>query len=292
MKAFKFLSNTAIVVSLALLASCSSDDDIQTSGKKLEFKANLSEVTRVTLASNNDVHWDENDQIAVFSDNYEYPGLFAITPSSIDGTTATFANYEEASKTLPEPEMCYYASYPLVSATFRRSTSMITSALSANQVVTSDRTYDKNALIMVACADREERIFNFKNVPALVKVNVSGNADGKVKYIEIVAKNTANRLSGSFEATVNYMSQQLKVNVNSDSDIKNTVRLEIPASNESKDFYLAVLPGYVNNGLTLKFEGDNGASVYELSSDNDVTFKSSKIYPFGSYNVAEFPVNE
>lgn len=294
MKAIKFLSNTAIVVSLALLASCSSDDDVQTSGKKLVFRANLesSEVTRAALVSNN-VHWDNNDQIAVFSDNYEYPSLFTVTPSSIDGTTATFANYEEASETLPEPKMCYYACYPLVSATFRTSSSMITSALSANQKVSSGRAYDKSSLIMVACADKNEKLFNFKNVPALIKVNISGNGDGKVKYVEVVAKNSANRLSGSFEATVNYSSKNLKVNVNSDADIKNMVRLEIPASDESKDFYLAVLPCYVNNGLTLKFESDvKGTVVYELSSDKDVTFKSSKIYPFGNFNVATFPTKE
>ena len=42
MKAFKFLSNTALVFSLVLLASCSSDNDIeetQTVAKKIEFKA-------------------------------------------------------------------------------------------------------------------------------------------------------------------------------------------------------------------------------------------------------------
>ena len=61
MKAFKFLSKTAFVFSLVLLASCSSDNDIEetneakTIAKKIEFKANIDlsddsdDVTRATL---------------------------------------------------------------------------------------------------------------------------------------------------------------------------------------------------------------------------------------------------
>ena len=106
MKTFKFLSNTALVFSLVMLASCSSDNDFdaeneaKTTARKIEFKANIvlgdsTDVTRATLESDNNVTWDENDQILVFCDNAEQAVTFGITPSSIDGKTATFTNYGE-----------------------------------------------------------------------------------------------------------------------------------------------------------------------------------------------------
>ena len=77
MKTFKFLSNTALVLSLVMLASCSSNDDFEETGyrkQKLEFKANIvlddsTAATRVTLEDDYTVTWDENDQILVYCDN-------------------------------------------------------------------------------------------------------------------------------------------------------------------------------------------------------------------------------
>ena len=56
MKAFKFLSNTVLVFSLVMLASCSSNDEQEETGykkQKLEFKAvtETSGATRATLES-------------------------------------------------------------------------------------------------------------------------------------------------------------------------------------------------------------------------------------------------
>ena len=317
MKAFKLLSNTALVFSLALLASCSSNDDLEpvsdvkpASNKVVEFTANLgssetavdsskdtlnlSKATRATLESNNDVHWDLGDRLYVFCDNYEYAGLFSITPSSIDGKTAKFTNFENELPNGFEAKEFYYALYPFGAATFNINTSMITSVLTANQKVTEGCTYDKNALVMVACADCNDKTFNFKNIPALIKINVSNNADGKVKYIKIAAKNTANRLSGNFRASVNYLTDQLVLETSSDADSRNTVRLQIPATDESKDFYIAALPGNLNNGFTIIFEDEKGNAVYERTTKKGASadLKSSKIYPFGSYDVAKFPTKE
>jgi hypothetical protein len=287
MKAFKFLSNTALVFSLALLASCSSNDDLEpASDKVIEFKANLRDVTRATLESNNDVHWDLGDKIYVFGDQYEKAGLFNITPSSIDGATASFTSFERDLPSGFKAKEYYYALYPFGSATFDTKTSMITSVLSAGQTVTEGCTYDKDALVMVACADVLEKVFDFKNVPALIKVNVSNNGAGKVKFIEIVATNEANKLSGNFRASVGYAANDIKFEAISDAYNKNTVKLEIPASDESKDFYIAALPCNINHGFTIKFEDEKGNVVYERVSKSDITLKSSKIYPFGSYDFA------
>ena len=289
MKAFKFLSNTALVFSLVLLASCSSNDDFEETGYKkqrLEFKAVIesSDVTRATLEGDYTVSWDENDQIAVFCDNAEDSQAFSVIPSTTDGKTASFTNFGEQLPFWFEPNKFYYALYPNANATFNVGYASITATLPTNQTVSSCCTYDKKALFMAACADMEERIFNFKNITALVKVTVSNNAAGKVRFIEIESKNPANILSGNFKVTPLYNSSRIGYESISGADKKHTVKLQIPAIEEAQDFYLAVLPGTVN-GLTLKFEDGTSTVLAQHGGSNTIEFKRSKIYDFGSYDI-------
>ena len=137
---------------------------------------------------------------------------------------------------------------------------------------------------MAACANMEERIFNFKNITALVKVTVSNNAAGKVRFIEIESKNPANILSGNFKVTPLYNSSRIGYESISGADKKHTVKLQIPAIEEAQDFYLAVLPGTVN-GLTLKFEDGTSTVLAQHGGSNTIEFKRSKIYDFGSYDI-------
>ena len=289
MKAFKFLSNTALVFSLVLLASCSSNDDFEETGnkkQKLEFKAVIesSDVTRATLESDYSVSWDEDDEISVFCDNAEQSIDFSVIPSTTDGKTASFTNFGEQLPLWFEPNESYYALYPKASATFNVSSASITAVLPTNQTVSPGRTYDKKALFMAACANMEERIFNFKNITALVKVTVSNNAAGKVRFIEIESKNPANILSGNFKVTPLYNSSRIGYESISGADKKHTVKLQIPAIEEAQDFYLAVLPGTVN-GLTLKFEDGTSTVLAQHGGSNTIEFKRSKIYDFGSYDI-------
>ena len=290
MKAFKFLSNTALVFSLVLLASCSSNDDFEETGykkQKLEFKAVIesSDVTRATLEGDYTVSWDENDEISVFCDNAEQSVDFSVIPSTTDGKTASFTNFGEQLPFWFEPNKFYYALYPNANATFNVGYASITATLPTNQTVSSCCTYDKKALFMAACANMEERIFKFKNITALVKVTVSNNAAGKVRFIEIESKNTANILSGNFEVSPSYYdNNNLTIRSISGADKKHTVKLSIPAIEKAQDFYLAVIPGRVE-GLTLKFEDGKSAVLAQHESDKSVEFKRSKIYPLGSFDI-------
>ena len=289
MKAFKFLSNTALVFSMVLLASCSSNDDFEETGYKkqrLEFKAVIesSDVTRATLEGDYTVSWDENDEISVFCDNAEQSVDFSVIPSTTDGKTASFTNFGEQLPLWFEPNESYYALYPKASATFNVSSASITAVLPTNQTVSSGRTYDKRALFMAAWADMEKRIFNFKNITALVKVTVSNNAAGKVRFIEIESKNPANILSGNFKVTPFYNSSRIGYESISGADKKHTVKLQIPAIEEAQDFYRAVLPGIVN-GLTLKFEDGTSTVLAQHGGSNTIEFKRSKIYDFGSFDI-------
>ena len=299
MKAFKFLSKTAFVFSLVLLASCSSDNDIEetneakTIAKKIEFKANINlgddsdDVTRATLEEDYSVNGEDGDQIFVYCDNAEEAVDFAITPSSIDGSTATFTNYGEVIPAWFDPTESYYALYPHASSTFNTQLGMITSVLPTNQTVSAGRAYDKKALFMTACADKDERIFNFMNIPALIKVTLKNNGDGKVKFVEIVSDSQTDNLSGNFRASAVYARNRINFEAISGAEKKHTVRLQITPSAESRDFFIAVLPGTIN-GFTLKFEDGSYKAVYERESSKKPLLKRSKIYDFGSYDVAEF----
>ena len=297
MKTFKFLSNTALVFSFVMLASCSSDNDFdaeneaKTTARKIEFKANIdlgdsTDVTRATLESDNNVSWDENDKILVFCDNAEQAVTFGITPSSIDGKTATFTNYGEDLPLWFDAWNFYYALYPNASqTTFVPDSYSITSLMPTNQYVSNGRTYDKNALLMVSCADKDERVFNFKNVPALVKVTLTHNDDGKVRFVEIISDNKANKLSGNFEVRPLYNSENINFFATSSAEKKHTVKLHVPANEESVDYYIAVLPGKIN-GFTIKLEDEKSNVVLERHSSKNLELKRSKIYNFGSFDVA------
>ena len=250
MKAFKFLSNTALVFSLVLLASCSSNDDFEETGykkQKLEFKAVIesSDVTRATLEGDYTVSWDENDQIAVFCDNAEDSQAFSVIPSTTDGKTASFTNFGEQLPFWFEPNKFYYALYPNANATFNVGYASITATLPTNQTVSSCCTYDKKALFMAACANME----------------------------------------GNFEVSPSYYdNNNLTIRSISGADKKHTVKLSIPAIEKAQDFYLAVIPGRVE-GLTLKFEDGKSAVLAQHESDKSVEFKRSKIYPLGSFDI-------
>ena len=163
---------------------------------------------------------------------------------------------------------------------------MISSVMPANQTVSGGRTYDKKALFMTACADKDERVFNFLNIPALIRVTLNNNADGKVKFIEIASDTKADNLSGNFRASAVYARNRINFEAISGAEKKNMVRLQIPASEESKDFFIAVLPGTIN-GFTLKFEDGKYNALYERESDKKPVLKSSKIYNFVSYDVED-----
>lgn len=155
-----------------------------------------------------------------------------------------------------------------------------------NQNVSAGRTYDKKALMMVACADKDENVFNFRNIPALIKVSVASNNDGKERFIEIVADNQSNKLTGSFDVYPYYNSNRMTINSTSTATNKHTVNLQIPANEESVDYYIAVLPCTITNGFTIKFKDKEGLVVFDRHSSKRSELKRSKIYNFGSFDVA------
>ena len=309
MKTLKYLTNIALVLSLAMLTSCSSDNDFEegndnngnnvnaTSGERLIFSAGLesSDATRATISGKN-INWESTDVIAVFCDNKDKVANFDITPSTSNSTTATFSC---AVSDLPDDftPYYYYAIYPYnvegttASATFTPSSSTFSSSLPATQVATTGYTYDKNAMIMIACAERDEKKLSFKNIPAYAKITLKKNS--KVEYIKIVANNKANQISGSFTASVNYNGSVTYTSSAKTSEYnKNSVELKISPKEAETTYYIAMLPGTLNKGFSIYLESefDNSTksqSIYQLVSSSSIPISRSKVYDLGTYDIDE-----
>ena len=285
MKTLRHLTNTAFVVSLALLASCSSDNDIEVNNEnnnnnanvpaeKLRFSATVEPnvVSRATLnQDDNTLHWDANDKIAVFSPKANKIEEFTVESQYAGQTVAYFSSDKPSTLTPPDETGSfpyYYAFYPAEAVqslsggnatTFNR----VFAYIPTEQKVTAGYTYDKSAMLMMARATPAEKAFSFLNVNALVKVTITNNDEGKVKYIKLVANN-----SKIMTGTGRYnITSEIQSNITSGADTKNYVQLEIPASSGSVDYYLSVHQNTFDNGFTLLLE-----------SEFDETTQSQSIY--------------
>lgn len=320
MKTLRYFANTAFVVSLALFASCSSDSDIEEKADNNEetptgeyvFSATIedNEVTRAALnTTDNRMHWETGDEITVFApigptsstSTATVTGTkFTLNPSSANSTIGYFT-----SKTLPSiaSDANYYiAFYPYnANYTFVNNNYRVQAELPTEQVVTNGYTYDKNAMMMYAYAPKDTKQFKFKNVNALIKVTISGNKDGKVKYIKFMSNNDAHYLSGNFQVNNQFYSDQLIHTFLNASERtgKNYVRLEIPASEDDNpvDYYIVARPvPNLNAGFTLLLEGEfeNGSQkIYQrVNTSTNKKLEYSKIYDLGKYNVKELPFME
>lgn len=310
MKTLRHLTNTAFVVSLALLASCSSDNDIEVNNEnnnnnanvpaeKLRFSASIEPnvVSRATLnQDDNTLHWDANDKIAVFSPKANKIEEFTVESQYAGQTVAYFSSDKPSTLTPPDETGSlpyYYAFYPAEavkgletsnSGAYYRAQGYIPT----EQKVTEGYTYDKSAILMMARATPAEKAFSFQNVNALVKVTITNNDNGKVKYIKLVANNSR-IMTGTASY---YITTEIQSSIVSGKDTKNYVQLEIPASSGSVDYYLSLHQNTFNNGFTLLLESEfdettQSQSIYQRVNTGSTQLARSTIYDFGDYDVSK-----
>ena len=313
MKTLRHLTNTAFVVSFALLASCSSDNDIEVNNEnnnnnanvpaeKLRFSATVEPnvVSRATLnQDDNTLHWDANDKIAVFSPKANKIEEFTVESQYAGQTVAYFSSDKPSTLTPPDETgsfRYYYAFYPAEavkglatasSGEYNRAQGYIPT----EQKVTEGYTYDKSAMLMIARTTAAEKAFSFLNVNALVKVTITDNDDGKVKYIKLVANNSK-IMSGTGTFYFNGSTGDVNQSLVSGSDTKNYVQLEIPASSGSVDYYLSVHNNTFDNGFTLLLESEfdettQSQSIYQRVKTGSTPLARSTIYDFGDYKVSK-----
>lgn len=320
MKTLRYLSTTAFVVSLAMFASCSSDNDIETNNEnntnngntnseKLVFSASIvpNEVTRATLNEDDKtLHWEANDQIAVFSPINDTKLQFDIDNKYAGETiayfTSTMSGLSDPTNFSGNPYYFAFYPYSAVSKIAQVSTSVGYNRVSVNlpseQKVTAQDlangiTYDKSAMLMMARATPSEKAFEFKNVNALLKVTISNNADGDVKYIKVFSNNSSKLMSGTLQAFINNDGITTTYTSGQDLAPQNYVQLEIPASpnNDPIDYYISVFQDQHATGFTLllesEFDADRGSQyIYQRRYTGDITFNKSVIYNMGTYDVS------
>lgn len=314
MKTLRYFANTAFVVSLALFASCSSDSDIEEKADNNEntptgeyvFSATIedNEVTRAALnTTDNRMHWETGDKITVFAPigSSGTAGTvtgteFTLNPASANSTIGYFTS--NTLPTLGSGANYYFAFYPhSANCTFENKDYYVVAEVPTEQEVTDGYTFDKNAMMMMAYAPKDTKQFKFKNVCALIKVTISGNKNGTVKYIKLMSNNEARYLSGKFKVKNTFFNDQLSITAPDQTDRKDVsyVQLEIPASKDDDpvDYYVVARPSAVlNAGFTLLLEGEfkNGSQkIYQRVNKSSRTLEYSKIYDLGEYNVKELP---
>ena len=314
MKTLRYFANTAFVVSLALFASCSSDSDIEEKADNNEntptgeyvFSATIedNEVTRAALnTTDNRMHWETGDKITVFAPigSSGTAGTvtgteFTLNPASANSTIGYFTS--NTLPTLGSGANYYFAFYPhSANCTFENKDYYVVAEVPTEQKVTDGYTFDKNAMMMMAYAPKDTKQFKFKNVCALIKVTISGNKNGTVKYIKLMSNNEARYLSGKFKVKNLFYNDQLSITAPDQTDRIDVsyVQLEIPASKDDDpvDYYVVARPSAVlNAGFTLLLEGEfkNGSQkIYQRVNTSSRTLEYSKIYDLGEYNVKKLP---
>ena len=306
MKTLKYLSTTAFVVSLAMFASCSSDNDIETNNEnntnngntnseKLVFSASIvpNEVTRATLNEvDKTLYWEANDEIAVCSDKASTFTKFTIDNKYADKTIAYFVSDMPG---LQAPNDYYYAFYPYSSVqsvtTYSNNTTYghFISTMKSEQEVTEGYPYDRSCVTMIARATPSEKSFAFKNVPALLKVTINNNDNGKVKYIKIFSNNDKKYMAGTFDAYLKLTSEG-SFDITNITNGLNFVQLEIP-ENGSGTYYIATLKNTLDKGFTLllesEFNTETGSQyIYQRRYTSSIQFEPNCIYDMGTYDVS------
>ena len=310
MKTLRHLTNTAFVVSLALLASCSSDNDIEVNNEnnnnnanvpaeKLRFSATVEPnvVSRATLnQDDNTLHWDANDKIAVFSPKANKIEEFTVESQYAGQTVAYFSSDKPSTLTPPDNSGSfpyYYAFYPAEAVKGLATASSgeynrVQGYIPTEQKVTEGYTYDKSAILMMARATPAEKAFSFLNVNALVKVTITNNDNGKVKYIKLVSNNNSRVMTGTGRYNI---TNEIKPSIVAGDDTKNYVQLEIPASSGKVDYYLSVHQNTFDAGFTLLLESEfdettHSQSIYQRVKTGSTQLAKSTIYDFGDYDVS------
>lgn len=360
MKILRLLANTAFVASLAMLASCSSDNDFEEKTEnnngntpttsQISFSATIEDngITRALLdydetnSNQKRMYWQTNDKIATFadkvaissSDNPVKTTTFAINSKYNNTTLAEFTDQDYSSGVAVSTQFnpantnadkYFFAFYPAEVAINSYSNSgsnyYVETTLLTNQTAntnyipshgeattTTKSAYDKKAMLMLGRAADDEVSptsetetkhvdFNFKNIPVLLKVTLSGNKSGKVKYIKFLTHDGSKKLSGDFKAQYLGDNEGLEI-VPLTTNSKNFVQLEIPSTlqvDEAVDFYIAMLPCQLTS-FSLYFEGaySNGEQsiAQYVNSTTSKTFNYATIYKLGSYSVSDMKFND
>lgn len=262
---------------LLALGSCQKNED---GGKVfMTFHATAEQSNAKTHLNGSAIYWNEGDKIGVFTTSSETSYEFEV--ENIDGTQADFSGLAQNSN-------AYIGLYPYDEFSTISGTTITTSLPSLQTAVAGS--FDPKANIMTAYSDDTD--FDFKNVCAYLKVTSPYNCTS----IQIIS-NGDRMISGLFSAdiTTDGTPSIITPLPLADQDIYNRmgskyIRLYGNIQQDSV-YYIAILPGTLDGGFTIKFWGVSGDAnanrSYNSTLSTSYTLDRKVIYPLN--NLANTP---
>lgn len=265
------LSILAAAFAIVAAAACSKEAaPVAVPTGNHEFVAGLEAVTRTTLTEAMKPEWLDTDQVAVFGATKH---VFSIKENK--GSSAVFTGDIDLAEATT-----FYAAYPADAAQAVEDGS-IRMTLPAVQVVKAGERVAPDALLGGAVLSDPSQVA-FKNAVGLLKVTV---ADERVAAVSVTGNGANDVLAGSilFDASTG------SVAANIDKGGVSTVTL-VPESGflAKGDYYLAVAPAELSQGVTMEFVNAAGGSVVK-TSENLLSVKRSGGAVLGSISAPFVP---
>ena len=280
-----------MAVVATMFAACSKDNDNVTikdgNIPDIIYISTEGSTTRVELNDDGNFVWSEGDQISLFynslaNNQWNFIGKTGDTK----GTFVRPNNYIEG-----QPTKAIYAVYPYAIENSLEENGDIFMEIESNHLY--DATISGERCKMVAVGSDVNNL-EFKNIFGWIKISLTGNCG--VSYIIL----SGNNQEPMADQTVMVNPNTLKVSFLDKGykadyilvGYKNEVTL-----NESTptDFYVPVIPGTFENGISVAVFGENdsswGSKMFAKSTTNKVTIERNHILPMQEFCV-EYPSTE
>lgn len=236
---------TATVALTAVAVSCvmttQKDEDVL---KRMSFKASFfSDDTKTVLVDRVKVYWQDGDEIAVSGAEMPF-----VTSLEDDSPTAVFEGKASEADV-------YYAAYPY-DAVSEWADEIVLLTLPVEQRAVAG-TFAPGLNISVASSQDADKNFFFRNVLGYAKFTIDGSV-GDVTSISVTA-NGGEALAGDFYVDCSSDDPE----VVPDAEIS-VVTLVSDSVLEDGDYYIAMLPGTYEEGLTFTFTGPEGTAVKKV----------------------------
>lgn len=276
---------TGLILAMCSLAmtSCQKNEDDAAKKVFMSFSATVDQPASKTTLNGADIYWSEGDKISVLSSPDANDEL---NISDINGRFATFSGEVHSSTN------GYIALYPYNElASYTTTSSTILTQLPSIQTAVAG-SFDPKANLMTAYSTgtEQENSFAFKNVCAYLKVTAPCNCAS----IQIISEGNR-KISGYFNITVDATGTPTSIAPITNTSQKASskyIRLNGPIQ-QGQDYYIAVLPGTLDGGFSIKFWGADNLDAngyYQTTLTSSVTLDRGVIYPLAGFNTTNYVV--
>jgi hypothetical protein len=279
-----------VLIALMVLAGCTTElskDIVEVRPVSEMFSATIENPdTKVYVDGNLKTHWNEGDEISIFTTTYNQHFKFDGQTGDSEGTFTELSNQFFTGGEIPT----VYAVYPYNENTSVTTEGVITLNLPAVQHYAAD-SYGLGANTMVAATENmSSRALKFKSLCGYVVVRLYG--DATIKSITL-SGNNGEKLSG--QATVAPIYGQDPVITMSES-AETSIKLDCgegvelgKTADEATAFWFAVPPVTFTLGFTIRVTNVEGYSMEKTTHAERTVVRNIK-NPLAALAVTDFPI--